>query len=135
MGVFPRQLVKGLSKRKHRNDQSVCKTSGSGGPAVPGRGEGKEPGGAAQEALDLMVAGMRGVVGALSGKCIVPQVSYLLLSGLRPQRLGLGAPLVPCDALTLLFLLVVSVQAPHVGKSPCFVRSRYGCSIKGKDGD
>ncbi|CAK6439128.1 unnamed protein product [Pipistrellus nathusii] len=50
------KLVKGLSKRKHRNDQSACKTSGSGGPAVPGRGEGKEPGGAAQEALDLMVA-------------------------------------------------------------------------------
>lgn len=50
------KLVKGSSKRKHRKDQSVCKTSGSGGTAVPGRGEGKEPGGAAQEALDLMVA-------------------------------------------------------------------------------
>ncbi|KAK1328831.1 hypothetical protein QTO34_011000 [Cnephaeus nilssonii] len=50
------ELVKGSSKLKHRNDQSASKTSGSGGSAVPGHGESKEPGGVTQEALDLMVA-------------------------------------------------------------------------------
>ncbi|XP_054568106.1 geminin isoform X3 [Eptesicus fuscus] len=50
------ELVKGSSKLKHRSDQSASKTSGSGGTAVPGHGESKEPGGVTQEALDLMVA-------------------------------------------------------------------------------
>lgn len=73
--MFPRQLVKGSSKLKHRNDQSASKTSGSGGSAVPGHGESKEPGGVTQEALDLMVAGMREVCGEpLSRKLLVTQV-------------------------------------------------------------
>lgn len=50
------ELVKGSSKLKHRSDPSASKTCGSGVPVAPEHGENQEPGGVAQEALDLMVA-------------------------------------------------------------------------------
>lgn len=62
---FPLQLVKGLSKPKHRSDQPAAKTSSSGVPAAPEHGDSKELGGVAREALDLMAAGMRKVRGSL----------------------------------------------------------------------
>ncbi|XP_070371657.1 geminin isoform X2 [Equus asinus] len=49
------ELVKVLSKRKHRKDQLTSKTSSSGVVIVPEHSENKSPGGVTQEAFDLMI--------------------------------------------------------------------------------
>lgn len=50
------ELVKGLSKPKHWNDELASKTSSSGVTAVPEHSENKDLGGVTQEAFDLMIA-------------------------------------------------------------------------------
>ncbi|KAM4816798.1 geminin [Urocitellus parryii] len=49
------ELPKGLSKRKHWNDQLTSKTSSSGGVIDPEPSENKSLGGVTQEAFDLMI--------------------------------------------------------------------------------
>lgn len=49
------ELPKGLSKRKHWNDQLTSKTSSSGAIIVPEPSENKNLGGVTQEAFDLMI--------------------------------------------------------------------------------
>ncbi|XP_020028641.2 geminin [Castor canadensis] len=49
------EVPKGLSKRKHWNDQLTPKTSSSGVITVPESSENKNPGGITQEAFDLMI--------------------------------------------------------------------------------
>ncbi|XP_029801315.1 geminin isoform X2 [Suricata suricatta] len=50
------ELVKGLSKRKHWNDQSPSKNASSGVLTVPEQSENKDCGRVTQEAFDLMIA-------------------------------------------------------------------------------
>ncbi|XP_057593357.1 geminin-like [Hippopotamus amphibius kiboko] len=49
------ELVKGLSKWKHWNDQLISKTSSSGVVTDPEHSENKNLGGVTQEASDLMI--------------------------------------------------------------------------------
>uniref|UniRef100_A0A8D2CWU3 Geminin DNA replication inhibitor n=1 Tax=Sciurus vulgaris TaxID=55149 RepID=A0A8D2CWU3_SCIVU len=49
------ELPKGLSKRKHWNDQLTSKTSSPGAVTVPEPSENKNLGGVTQEAFDLMI--------------------------------------------------------------------------------
>ncbi|MBZ3883234.1 Geminin [Sciurus carolinensis] len=49
------ELPKGLSKRKHWNDQLTSKTSSPGAVTVPEPSENKSLGGVTQEAFDLMI--------------------------------------------------------------------------------
>lgn len=49
------ELPKGLSKRKHWNDQLTSKTSNPGAVIVPEPSENKNLGGVTQEAFDLMI--------------------------------------------------------------------------------
>ncbi|XP_047413091.1 geminin isoform X2 [Sciurus carolinensis] len=49
------ELPKGLSKRKHWNDQLTSKTSSPGAVTVPELSENKSLGGVTQEAFDLMI--------------------------------------------------------------------------------
>lgn len=49
------ELSKGLSKRKHSNDQLTPKTSSSGAVTDPESNENKNCGGVTQEAFDLMI--------------------------------------------------------------------------------
>ncbi|XP_047413092.1 geminin isoform X3 [Sciurus carolinensis] len=51
------ELPKGLSKRKHWNDQLTSKTSSPGAVTVPELSENKSLGGVTQEAFDLMIKG------------------------------------------------------------------------------
>lgn len=59
MCVFSLQLIKGLSKRKHWNDQLPSKASSSGLVIVPEHSENKNFSEVTQEAFDLMIAGMK----------------------------------------------------------------------------
>ncbi|XP_037374836.1 geminin isoform X2 [Talpa occidentalis] len=49
------ELVKGMSKRKHWNNQLISKTSNSGAVTVPEHSENKDLGEVTQEAFDLMI--------------------------------------------------------------------------------
>ncbi|KAB0355029.1 hypothetical protein FD755_022488 [Muntiacus reevesi] len=49
------ELVKGLSKQKHWNDQLISKTSSSGVVTDPEHSKNKTLGGVSQEAFDLMI--------------------------------------------------------------------------------
>ncbi|XP_077625705.1 geminin isoform X1 [Crocuta crocuta] len=50
------ELVKGLSKRKHWNDQSASKKASCGGVTAPEHSESKDVSGVTQEAFDFMIA-------------------------------------------------------------------------------
>lgn len=59
MYIFSLQLVKGLSKQKHWNDQLISKTSDSGLFTDQGRSKSKTLGGSQPEAFDLMITGTK----------------------------------------------------------------------------